>query len=65
LGRRCPKCNSENPAGKKFCGECGADLSQATAAPRSAEPAAAPVVVEHGEPHEASDGEHRQLTGPG
>jgi hypothetical protein len=26
---QCPKCDSENPAGKKFCGDCGARL-QAT-----------------------------------
>ncbi len=24
---RCPNCKSENPAGKKFCGECGAALA--------------------------------------
>jgi hypothetical protein len=23
---KCPKCQSENPEGKKFCGECGAKL---------------------------------------
>jgi len=24
---RCSKCGSENPAGKKFCGDCGAPLA--------------------------------------
>jgi predicted amidophosphoribosyltransferase len=24
---RCSKCGSENPAGKKFCGDCGAPLT--------------------------------------
>src|SRR6266404_3805012 len=24
---RCEKCGSESPAGKKFCGDCGAELS--------------------------------------
>ena len=24
---RCPNCKSENPAGKKFCGDCGAALA--------------------------------------
>ena len=56
LGNRCARCGVENPAGKKFCGDCGADLSQPTAAPRSAEPAAAPVVVE------VPSGERRLLT---
>jgi hypothetical protein len=55
FGNRCERCGVENPVGKKFCGDCGADLSQPTAAPRSAEPAAAPVVGEHSEPrHRAS-----------
>ncbi len=62
LGSRCPKCGAENPADKKFCGDCGADLSQRTTASRSAEPAAAPVVVEDGEPHEVPQGERRHLT---
>ncbi|NWG01964.1 MAG: zinc-ribbon domain-containing protein [Syntrophaceae bacterium] len=22
---KCPKCQTENPEGMKFCGECGAD----------------------------------------
>jgi rRNA maturation endonuclease Nob1 len=51
LGSRCARCGVENPIGKKFCGDCGGDLYQPTASPRSAESAAAPVVVEHGEPH--------------
>jgi class 3 adenylate cyclase len=33
---RCPACQHENPAGQKFCGECGARLS--TGAPGSASP---------------------------
>ena len=24
---KCPKCQSQNPEGKKFCGKCGASLS--------------------------------------
>src|SRR5262245_21980629 len=24
---RCPRCQQENPAGQKFCGECGARLT--------------------------------------
>ena len=35
LGNRCARCGVENPAGKKFCGDCGADLSQPTAAPQT------------------------------
>ena len=62
LSPRCPKCGSENPPEASFCGDCGADLSQPTAAPRSAESAAAPVVVEHGESHEVPEGERRHLT---
>src|SRR5260370_36691131 len=62
LGSGCQKCGGENPADKKFCGDCGADLSQRTTASRSAEPAAAPVVVEDGEPHEVPQGERRHLT---
>jgi len=26
---RCPKCQVENPEGKKFCSECGSDLMSA------------------------------------
>jgi class 3 adenylate cyclase/tetratricopeptide (TPR) repeat protein len=62
FGNCCARCGAENPAGKKFCGDCGADLSQPTAAPQSAEPAAAPVVVESGEPPEVPKGERRHLT---
>jgi class 3 adenylate cyclase len=62
LSPRCPKCGSENPPEASYCGDCGADLSQPTAAPRSAESAAAPVVGEHGEPHEVPEGERRHLT---
>ena len=61
LGNRCERCGVENPVGKKFCGDCGADLSEPTAT-RSAEPAAAPVVVESGEPPEVPKGERRHLT---
>ena len=62
LSPRCPKCGCENPPEASFCGDCGADLFLPTAAPRSAEPAAAPIVVEHGAPHEAPEGERRHLT---
>src|SRR6266478_8088303 len=62
LSPRCLKCGCENPLEASFCGDCGADLSQPTVAPRSGEPAAAPVVVEHGEPHEVPRGERRHLT---
>ena len=58
LSNRCARCGVENPAGQKFCGDCGADLSQPTAAPLSA----APISSEHGESHEAPEGERRQLT---
>src|SRR5438552_15798423 len=36
----CPRCQAENPAGQKFCGECGAALtpSSATPAPRTYTP---------------------------
>src|SRR6266849_6511877 len=27
---KCSRCQAENPAGQKFCGECGAPLTQAT-----------------------------------
>src|SRR6202163_2043000 len=62
LASRCARCGVENPAGKKFCGDCGADLSHPPLARRSAEHAAAPVVGEHGEPHEVPEGERRHLT---
>src|ERR687891_645451 len=29
----CPVCGSENPAGQRFCGHCGAPLQAVTAAP--------------------------------
>jgi hypothetical protein len=29
---RCAKCGSENPAGKKFCGDCGGPLPEVAAA---------------------------------
>jgi class 3 adenylate cyclase len=62
LGNSCARCGVENPAGQKYCGDCGASLSQPTAAPQSADPAAAPVAVEHGNPHEVPEGERRHLT---
>ena len=27
---RCSRCNSENPEGKKFCGDCGAEITPRT-----------------------------------
>lgn len=36
----CPGCQAENPAGKKFCGECGAALAE--------KPAPVPVTDEDG-----------------
>ncbi|MDH3364448.1 MAG: zinc ribbon domain-containing protein [Thermoplasmata archaeon] len=28
---KCRSCGSENPEGKKFCGDCGKDLAEASA----------------------------------
>jgi class 3 adenylate cyclase len=36
--RACPACGAANPPGQKFCGECGASLDQAHAAPKFASP---------------------------
>jgi class 3 adenylate cyclase/tetratricopeptide (TPR) repeat protein len=42
LSPKCPSCGADNPAGAKFCMECGAALSPASApAPAEAGPAAA------------------------
>ncbi len=30
---KCPECESENPEGKKYCGECGEELPQPEHAP--------------------------------
>ena len=46
----------------KFCGDCGASLSQPTTVPQSAEYGTAPSKVERGEPRELPEGERRQLT---
>src|SRR5712692_26478 len=35
---KCPRCQAENPAGQKFCGECGAQLASACAACGSSNP---------------------------
>jgi membrane protease subunit (stomatin/prohibitin family) len=34
LGVKCPKCNAENPAGMKFCGGCGAEMSPGAKCPK-------------------------------
>jgi class 3 adenylate cyclase/predicted ATPase len=52
----CPKCGAENPAGAKFCIECGESLSAAPSAPATATPPAAPP------PAEAPPEERRQAT---
>jgi hypothetical protein len=38
----CRACGSENPLGRKFCGECGAALGGTDAAERPAAAAAVP-----------------------
>src|SRR6266446_8651877 len=40
---QCPACQHENPAGQKFCGECGTRLSSAAQGPGPALPAAQPL----------------------
>jgi class 3 adenylate cyclase/predicted ATPase len=61
LATRCPRCGAENPAGKKFCGECGASLSELTAQPLARAPAAPPDLAPAA-PSLADVGERRQLT---
>jgi hypothetical protein len=63
LSNRCARCGVENPAGKKFCRDCGADLSQPRPLHGHPSPRPHPSWSKHGEPHEPSDGERRQLTG--
>ncbi len=48
----CPSCGAENPAGAKFCMECGTALGEGTPAPAEAAPA----------PAEAPPEERRQAT---
>ena len=36
---KCPRCQHDNPAGQKFCGECGAQLTSVCPACRAANPA--------------------------
>ena len=45
---RCPACQSENEAGRKFCGECGAPLAQACPSCGAANPPAVKVCGECG-----------------
>ncbi|MCJ2533585.1 MAG: zinc ribbon domain-containing protein, partial [Candidatus Thermoplasmatota archaeon] len=33
MAMKCPECESENPEGKKYCGECGGELPQPEHAP--------------------------------
>src|SRR6266536_1033279 len=35
---KCPRCQHDNPAGQKFCGECGAQLTSVCPACRAANP---------------------------
>jgi class 3 adenylate cyclase len=54
----CPTCGSANPAGKKFCGECGASLSE----PAAPTPAAPPDLAPAAPAGLAAAAERRQLT---
>src|SRR6201997_2410686 len=46
----CPRCQAENPAGQKFCGECGAQLASACAACGHSNPPAQKFCGECGAP---------------
>src|SRR4029453_11426793 len=46
----CPRCRHENPAGQKFCGECGARLASACAGCGAANPAGQKFCGECGAP---------------
>jgi predicted amidophosphoribosyltransferase len=73
---QCAKCGSDNPAGKKFCGDCGARLRNSCPKCGAENPkskkfcgdcgaaldsGAAPVRADV-EPHEGPTGERRHLT---
>jgi class 3 adenylate cyclase len=60
----CPRCGSDNPAGKKFCGECGSALARTTSADApSASPAAKTRhVASERSGAAAASGERRHLT---
>lgn len=62
----CPRCGSDNPAGKKFCGECGSALAGSTSADAPpASPATetrAGVAPERSGAASAASGERRHLT---
>ena len=47
---KCPRCQHENPAGMKFCGECGARLASSCSACGASNPPANKFCGECGTP---------------
>lgn len=62
MDQPCGACGTENPAGNRFCGQCGARLDESTFPAFAAEP----VLTAHGQVTSAApgtpDAERRQLT---
>jgi class 3 adenylate cyclase len=59
---RCAKCGSDNPDAKRFCGDCGAALSTASAARDQGNSAAAPAAGLSVEATLLLDGERKTVT---
>ncbi len=60
----CPRCQHENPAGVKFCGECGARLDVACGACRAPNPSTNKFCHECGAPMGANPGAASTLASP-
>ena len=60
---QCPKCGNENPAGKKFCGDCGAAL-EASSTPGQSPPSSfvTAEVASSAEPTSSAEGERKTIT---
>jgi class 3 adenylate cyclase len=62
LANLCPKCRADNPAGKRFCGECGTALSASATVASANKSGDSPIRVADAPAPENVDGERKTVT---
>ena len=58
----CSKCGADNPAGQRFCGQCGTALGAPAPAASAKKSCDAPILVAEAPAPESLDGERKTVT---